>query len=145
MLQTEGLGQYGTVGSIGPRCHRGAAGLEHHRPVGARIGDTLRIGLAIADGEEEVDLIAGLVNQIRNAITTLTDTEVIIGQTAIGEDIGQQHIIDVTDMSQMAVPVEGVRMTTSYNSIHGIAGQTVLPEDGGLCLLEMRLIPHIGT
>ena len=145
MLQTEGLGKYGTVGGIGPSSHRGTAGLEHHRPVGTGIGDTLRIGLAVADGEEEIYLVSGLVDQVGNAVAALADTEVIIGESAIREDKGKQHVVDITDMSQMTVPVEGVGMSATDNGIHRIAGQTVFPEDRGLGLFEVRLIPDIHT
>ena len=46
-------------------------------------------------------------------------------------------------MSQVTIPVEGIGVTTLYLCIHGIARQTVLPEDRGLQRLKVRLIPHI--
>ena len=145
MLQAEGLTQHGTVGGIGPRCHRRAAGLIHHRPIGTRIGNTLRIGLAIADGQEEIDLITGLVDQVGDTVSTLADAQIVVDKATAGKDIGQQHIIDIADMSQMAIPIESIRMATTNDGIYRIAWQTVLPEDRGFGLLEVRLVPHIGT
>ena len=43
----------------------------------------------------------------------------------------------------MTVPVKGVRMTAFYNGINGVAGQTVLPENRGLGLFEVGLIPDV--
>ena len=40
-LQTEGFTEDGTVGGIGPGCHGGTTCLEHHTPVGARVGNAL--------------------------------------------------------------------------------------------------------
>ena len=72
-MNTECLGDDGAVGSVGPSGHRGAACLEHHAPVGTRVGNTLRVSLAIADRQEEVYLVAGLVYQVGYAVAALAD------------------------------------------------------------------------
>ena len=82
ITKAEGLGEDGTVGGIGPGCHRGTTCLEHDAPTEIGVGNALRIGLAIADGEEEVDLVAGLVDDIGDAVATLADAEVIVGQSS---------------------------------------------------------------
>ena len=64
-------------------------------------------------------------------------------KTTIRKDIGKEHVIDIADMSQVTIPVEGIGVTTLYLCIHGVARQTVLPEDRGLQRLKVRLIPHI--
>ena len=45
----------------------------------------------------------------------------------------------------MAVPVERIRVSTLHLGVHGVAGQTVLPEDALLELLEVGLVPYIGV
>ena len=105
----------------------------------------MRISLTITDGKEEIHLITCLVYQVWNAITAFTDTEIIINEPTIRKDTGQQHVVDIADMSQMTVPVEGVGMTTTDSGINGIARQTVFPENRSFSFLEMRLIPDIHT
>ena len=114
VLQSKGFGKHGTIGSISPGCHRGTTSLKHHGPIRRGVSDTLRIGLTITDGEEEVNFIACLVYQIGNAIATLADAKIVVRQATIGKDIGQQHIINIADMGQMAVPVESIGMTAFH-------------------------------
>ena len=47
-------------------------------------------------------------------------------------------------MSQMAVPVHGVGVSTLDLRVDGVAGQTMPPEDGCHDGLEVRLVPNIG-
>ena len=44
----------------------------------------------------------------------------------------------------MTVPVESIGMTTLHLGIHGVARQTVLPEDRRFELFEVGLVPHVG-
>ena len=69
----------------------------------------------------------------------------ILVQTSTRKDIRQQHIVDVADVCQVAVPVEGIGVPTFNLGIHRITRQTMLPEDGLLKLLKVGLVPHIGT
>ena len=142
--QTEGLGGDGAVGGIGPGGHRGAAGLIHNSPVEVGVGNTLGVALAVADGEEEVHLVAGLVDNVGDAVAALTDAEVVVGESAAGKDVGQQHVVDVADVGDMTVPVEGIGVTAAHVNIDGVAGQPVLPETGSHSGLEVGLVPHVG-
>ena len=127
-MQAKSLSGDSTVGCISPGSHRGTARLIHHTPIGIRIRHALRISLTIADRKEEIHLVAGLVDDIGDAVATLADTEVIIRQSATREDIRQQHIVDIADVRQMTIPVEGIGVPALHLRIHGIARQTVLPE-----------------
>ena len=120
MLKTESFSKYSAIGSIRPGSHRGTSCLEHHRPIGTRISNALRISLTIANGQEEIHLITGLINQVGNAVPTLTDAKVVVNQTSIRKNIGKQHVVDITDMSQMTIPVEGIGMTALHNGIYWV-------------------------
>ena len=76
-LNAEGLTHHGAVGGIGPGCHSGASGLEHHSPVFVRIGHTLRVSLAIAYAQEKVYFVPSLVQQVGDAVARLPNAEVV--------------------------------------------------------------------
>ena len=129
LVQAECLGHDGAVGSIGPGGHSGTACLEHHAPVGTWVGNTLRVSLAIADRQEEVDLVAGLVQQVGYAVAALADTQLVFVKLATRKYVWQQHVVDVADVSQMAVPVECIRVAALDIQVYRVARQTMLPED----------------
>ena len=141
----EGLCHHGAIGGIGPRGHRGTSRLEHDGPLLRRIRDALRISLAVADAKEEVYLVACLVHEVGDAVAALADAEIILCEASIRQQIGQQHVVDVAHMCQMAVPVEGVGMSATHLGINRIPRQTVLPEVRLKGRLEVRLVPHVAT
>ena len=144
-LHAERIREHRAVGRVGPGGHRGAAGLEHHRPVLVGIGHALRVAFAVADAQEEVHLVARLVDQVGDAVAALADAQGVLRQAAARHQVRQQDVIDVDDVGQVAVPVEGVGMSAAHVHVDRIAGQAVLPEGGSLRVLEMRLVPDVAA
>ena len=141
----EGFAEHRGVRGVGPGGHRRAAGLEHHGPVLVRVRDALRIGLAVAEGEEEVHFVPGLVHNVGNAVAAFPDAQVVFRETSAGQDVGEEEVIDVAHVGQVAVPVEGVGMAADDVRIDRIAREPVRPEGRFLPRLEMRLVPDIAA
>ena len=139
----EGLRQHGAVGGIGPGGHGRAAGLEHDGPVLVGVGHALGIGLPVADGQEEIHLVPGLVDEVGNAVPAFPDAQVVLGKAAARKDIREEHVIDVAHMGEVAVPVHGVGVAAADIRIHGIPGKPVGPEGRCLLRLEMGFVPDV--
>jgi len=139
----EGLRQHGAVGGIGPGGHGRAAGLEHDGPVLVGVGHALGIGLPVPDGQEEVHFVPGLVDEVGNAVPAFPDAQVVLREASAGEDIREEHVIDVAHVGQVAVPVHSVGVAAADIRIHRIPGEPVGPEGRGLLRLEMGFVPDV--
>ena len=142
-LHAESISHNCAVGGIRPCGHRRAGSLEHHRPVVAGIGHALRITFAVADAQEEIGFVASLIDEVGNTISALADAQVVIVESPTSEQIRQKHVVDVADMSQMAVPIEGIGVTSLHVYSDRISRQTMTPEDGLLHGFEVGFVPHV--
>ena len=71
-------------------------------PVLVGIRHALRVAFAVADAQEEVGFVAGFVDDVGYSVAAFADAEVVFSDASVGEEVGQEHVVDVADVGQMA-------------------------------------------
>jgi hypothetical protein len=98
---------------------------------------------SIPQAEPEVDLVAGFVDEVRDAVAALGDTEAVVVQPPDAEEVGEQQVPDDRDVPRVPIPVEGIGVPTPGLGIGRLAGLAVarpfLPEDPRTSKLDALL------